>query len=108
VPLSDWCDVAEEDVGAHNLTTLAARAADLEVGCDATALCVPTNYASEERIAFDALAKTLRPHSSSKAPGKQPNTVRRLRRNPCHRICFCAVDFHRAYQTPPVEGPPDA
>ena len=51
MPLSDWCDVAEEDVGAHNLTTLAARAADLEVGCDATALCVPTNYASEERIA---------------------------------------------------------
>lgn len=51
MPFSDWCDVAEEDVGAHNLTRLAARAVDLEVGSSATALCVPTHYASEERIA---------------------------------------------------------
>lgn len=51
MPFSDWCDVAEEDIGAHSLTTLAARLADLEAGCEATALCVPTHYASEERIA---------------------------------------------------------
>ena len=51
MPFSDWCDVAEEDVGDHNLITLAARAADLEVGCDATALCVASHYASEERMA---------------------------------------------------------
>jgi hypothetical protein len=51
VPFADWCEQQEEAVGDHNLTVLTSLAAGREVGRDATALCVPTHYASEERIA---------------------------------------------------------
>ena len=52
----DWCDEAAHDVGAHALSLLTSRPADLDEARDALAAVVPTHYASEERMA-DLLQK---------------------------------------------------
>jgi hypothetical protein len=71
VPFSDWCDESEQTVGNHQLCLLTAMAAQLNAGRDAVALAVPTNYASEERIA-DLLDRLGKPASASFIRQKLP------------------------------------
>jgi len=75
VPFSDWCEEHEETIGDNSLTVLTGIADNLEIGRDATALCVPTHYASEERIAtlLDRLGK---PASASFIRQKLPQGSR--------------------------------
>lgn len=63
MPFSDWCDEVGHDIGAHTLSLLTSRAADLEAARDALAIVVPTHYASEERMA-DLLQKLGKPASA--------------------------------------------
>jgi hypothetical protein len=71
VSFSDWCDEGEQAVGDHQLCLLTARAAQLNAGRDAVALAVPTNYASEERIA-DLLERLGKPASAAFIRQKLP------------------------------------
>jgi hypothetical protein len=58
------CDENEQPVGDHQLCLLTARAAQLNIGLGATAIVVPTHYASEERIA-DLLDRLGKPASAT-------------------------------------------
>lgn len=71
MPFTDWCDEQEEDFGEHALRLLTARAAQMNVGRDATAAVVPTHYASEERIA-DLLDRLGKSASAEFIRGKLP------------------------------------
>jgi HamA len=73
VGFPNWCDQAAEDVGAHALKVITARAADTADGCAAVAAIVPNHYAAEEHVAR-ILRRLGRPRAAAFIEGKLPTT----------------------------------
>lgn len=73
VGFPNWCDRAAEDVGAHAIELITARAADAAHGSAAVAAIVPGHYAAEEHIAR-ILRRLGRPKSAAFIEGKLPTT----------------------------------
>lgn len=73
VGFPNWCDRAAEDVGAHALEVITARAADTANGCAAVAAIIPGHYAAEEHVAR-ILRRLGRPSAAAFIEGKLPTT----------------------------------
>lgn len=73
VGFPNWCDQAAENVGAHVLEVITARAADTAHGCAAVAAIIPDHYASEEHVAR-ILRRLGRPRAAAFIEGKLPTT----------------------------------